>query len=206
MAVAPRVAISIDPLAATRTKNEEKLSRSLRAREAIISVFAPNAQRRYVAQKNSTGPSRALDRGISFFIFRRTKTEANNLFRRAPAKTGGRPPSWPTAARPERTTMTVTIGRDGAIPPVFRPCENATSENSIFHRGYSGRRSLVTRHLPPRTPRERKRFASESPRAKNFIRTFTEYYRVTTNFFRANRRCVLPRQHEPRRIVSLAVM
>lgn len=99
--MARRVAISIGPLASTRTKNEESLARA--SPRSDYFGFCSDARRRYAVQKNDTDPflSRASDRGISFFIFHRRRRRRTICFAawRAPTKTGGCRSSWLTAAR-----------------------------------------------------------------------------------------------------------
>lgn len=80
--VARRVAISIGPLASTRTKNEESPIQGL-ARGDYFG-FCTDARRRYAVQKNGTGPvsvSRVRSGNLVFHL-PSTKTKADNLFRR----------------------------------------------------------------------------------------------------------------------------
>lgn len=140
--VARRVDISVGPLASTRTKNEESAIQGPRARAHELRGdyfgFCSDARRRYAVQKNGTGPflSRASDRGISFFIFHRRRRRRTICFAawRAPVKTGDYRLVMADCRTP-KGWWRWRSGHDDAVLPVFLPCENATSENSIFHRG-----------------------------------------------------------------------
>lgn len=65
-----------------------------------------------------------------------TKTKADNLFRRmARARKNRRLPLVMADCRTPKGWWRWRSSRDDAVLPVFHPYENATSENSIFHRG-----------------------------------------------------------------------
>lgn len=92
--MARRVAISIDPLAGTRTKNEE----SPRARASPRSDyfgFCSDARRRYAVQKNGTGPFLARPIGESRFSSSIDEDEGGQFV----SPHGARPQKPETAAR-----------------------------------------------------------------------------------------------------------
>jgi len=144
--VAPGVATSIGPLARVFVRKEETkriyIGVPARARiyGAIISVFCSDARRRN-AEKWHTSPfytTYARDRRISFFIFHRRRLKRTICF----AAHDARPQKPEINARHSRLAAHTPkgwwrwrSGRDDAVLPVFHPCENATSENTIFHRG-----------------------------------------------------------------------
>jgi hypothetical protein len=87
--------------------------------------------------------SRPRAGGISFFTLRRPAATICFAAERASAKSGHYRSSWPTGARRKDDdggrVVTMRLCRI-----LLRSCENATSENPIFHRAQAFGMSLVT--------------------------------------------------------------
>lgn len=145
--VAGRVAISVDPLASTRTKNEESPIQTLArawATERLFWFLLGRAKALPRAEKwhGPVSVSRVRSGNLVFHL-PSTKTKADNLFHRmARGRKNRRLPLVMADCRTPKGWWRWRSGRDDAVLPVFHPCENATSENWIFH--HSGRYDAVS--------------------------------------------------------------